>query len=111
MGRNMVNSLIMQNRLISQAKSRSRAQSTDRNKVLQKSSDSKSNVLENIRKQAAEKQYGLSEADAKSKENYTAMKKAAESLKEHTKSLLLMPDKDWEALTPEEALKYKEHSC
>lgn len=110
MGRNMVNSLIMQNRLISQAKSRSRAQSTDRNKVLQKSSDSKSNVLENIRKQAAEKQYGLSEADAKSKENYTAMKKAAESLKEHTKSLLLMPDKDWEALTQEEALKYKEEA-
>lgn len=110
MGRNMVNSLIMQNRLISQAKSRSRSQSTNRNKVLQSSSGSKNNVLDAIKKQANGNQYGLSEADAKSKENYTAMKKAAESLKGHTKNLLLMPDKDWETLTEEEASKYKEEA-
>lgn len=110
MAHNMVNSLILQNRLVSQAKSRSRSQSTSRNKVLQSSSNSKNNVLDAIKKQAKGQQYGLSEADTKSKENYTAMKKAAESLKGHTKNLLLMPDKDWEKLTEEEVSKYKEEA-
>lgn len=108
MGHNRVNSLILQNRLLSQAKSRSRISNTNINKVLQSSSKGKNNVLDSIKKQAKGQQYGLSEADAKSKENYTAMKKAAESLKEHTKNLLLMQDKDWETLTEEEISKYKE---
>lgn len=103
-----VSSLITQNRLLSQAKSRARTQSTSINKVLQSSQNNKNSLLDAIKNQANAQKYGLSEADTKSKENYTAMKAAAESLKGHTDKLLLMPDKDWETLTEEELLSYKE---
>ena len=108
MRNNRIGSVIMQNRLVSQARSRTRTRNTNIGKALQSNSDSKSNTLKSIQNQAKAQQYGLSDADAKSKENYTSMKKAAESLKEHVDNLLGMPSKDWEQLTNEEVTRYKE---
>lgn len=105
-----VNSLIMQNRLLSQAKSRTRMQSTNINKALQSSSNNKNSLLDAIKDKAGSDKYGFSEADAKSKENYTAMKAAAESLTSHTKKLLAMPDKEWETMTEEELADYKKEA-
>lgn len=107
MSNHTINSLITQNRLLSQAKSRARSQSTGIGKALQSGSSNKDNILNSIKNQAAGKSSGLSKSDAKSKENYTAMKVAAESLKKHTDKLLSMPDMDWEKLTEEESAKYK----
>lgn len=110
MGRNGINSLILQNRLISQARSRARSQSASRGAVLQSSASNNKNALSNaIKKQAKSQKNGnLSQKDTKSKENYTSMKAAAESLQKRTKSLLNMPEKEWENLTEEENAKYKE---
>lgn len=110
MARNGINSLILQNRLVSQARSRARTQSTKMGSILQGSSGNNNNALANaIKKQAgAQKNGTLSKANTKSKENYTAMKSAAESLKKRTKALLDMPEKEWEKLTEEEIAKYKE---
>lgn len=105
-----INSLIMQNRLLSQARSRARTQSAQIGSILQNSSNNGKNALLNAIKNDADSQNngGLSEADAASKENYTAMKKAAESIKTHTKNLLLWPDKEWDEMTEEETAKYKD---
>lgn len=104
-----INSIITQNRLISRAKSRARTQSTNIGKVLQNSSNSKNNTLNAIKNKAnADKYGGLTKEDSQSKDNYTVMKKAAESLKSHTEKLLSMPDKEWEKLTEEEISEYKE---
>lgn len=108
MSNHKVNSLIMQNRLLSHARSRARTQSTNIGKVLQSGSSNKNNVLNSIKKQADSGKYGLSEADANSKKNYTAMKKAAESVKGHTNKLLLLSGKDWEKLTQEEVSASRE---
>ena len=104
-----INSIITQNRLISRAKSRARTQSTNIGKALQGSSNSKSNTLNAIKNKAnADKYGGLTKEDSNSKDNYTAIKKAAEGLKGHTEKLLSMPGKDWEELTEEEISGYKE---
>lgn len=110
MSRNGINSLILQNRLVSQARSRARTQSTKMGSILQGSSGNNNNALANaIKKKAGSQKNGLLSAkDAESKENYTSMKKAAESLKKRTKALLDMPEKEWDKLTEEEAAKYKE---
>lgn len=110
MGHTKVNSLIMQNRLLSQARSRSRSQSTNMGKALQKSSNGngKSSLLNSIKKQADSDRYTLGEADLKSKKNYTAMREAAESLSGHTAKLLLLGKKDLEELTEEELTGLKE---
>ncbi|MDE5908511.1 MAG: hypothetical protein K2H52_07230 [Lachnospiraceae bacterium] len=109
MARNGINSLILQNRLVSQARSRARTQSTKMGSILRGSSDSNSNSLANaIKKQARSQKNGLlGTASTKSKENYTSMKTAAESLKTRTKTLLNMPEKEWEKLTEEEVAEYK----
>lgn len=109
MARNGINPLILQNRLVSQARSRARTQNTRMSAILQGSSGNNSNSLANaIKKQANKKNGLLSAADTKSKENYTSMKKAAESLKTHAKVLLDMSEKEWEKLTEEETAKYKD---
>jgi len=72
------------------------------------SSDSgKSAVLDAIKNKNTG---SASKADAKSKENYTAMKNAAESLKERTKKLLGWAEKDWSGMTEEELAQYKEEA-
>lgn len=110
MARNGINSLILHNRLISQARSRARTQSTKMGSILQGNSGNNNNALANaIKKQARSQKNGLlSATDTKSKENYTSIKSAAESLKKRTKTLLDMPEKEWEKLTEEEVAKYKE---
>lgn len=110
MARNGINSLILQNRLVSQARSRARGQSAKMGSVLLGNSNNNGNALANaIKKQAkTQKNAALSQKDTKSKENYTSMKSAAESLKKRTKTLLDMPEKDWEKLTEEELAKYKD---
>lgn len=111
MGHIKVNSLIMQNRLLSQAGSRSRTQSTNIGKALQKGADGngKKNLLNSIKKQAGSGQYELGEADAQSKKNYMAMEEAAESLNGHTTKLLLMGKKNLKELTQEELAGLKEN--
>lgn len=110
MARNGINSLILQNRLVSQARSRARTQSTKMGAILSGSSGKSSNALADaIKKQARTQKNGLLNAtDTKSKENYTSIKNAAESLKKRTKTLLDMPEKEWDKLTEEEVAKYKE---
>ena len=109
MARNGINSLILQNRLVSQARSRARTQSTKMGSILQGNSNNSNSLGNAIKKQANSHKYGLLGDEAKkSKDNYTSMKKAAESLKARTKVLLEMPEKEWEKLTEEEATKYKE---
>lgn len=110
MARNGINSLILHNRLVSQARSRARTQSTKMGSILQGSSGNNNSALANaIKKQARSQKNGLlSATDTKSKENYTSIKSAAESLKKRTKTLLDMPEKEWEKLTEEEVAKYKE---
>ena len=109
MSTSRINSLITQNRLLSQARSRARSQSSQIGKILNSAANSKDGLLDAIKKDAAaNKNSGLSDADIASKKNYTAMKEAAESLKEHTKKLLLWPDKEWDSMTEEEIAKYKE---
>lgn len=109
MSTSRINSLITQNRILSQARSRARSQSSQIGKILNSAANSKDGLLDAIKKDAAaNKNSGLSDADIASKKNYTAMKEPAESLKEHTKKLLLWPDKEWDSMTEEEIAKYKE---
>ncbi|MDE7404008.1 MAG: hypothetical protein K2M81_02760, partial [Lachnospiraceae bacterium] len=79
MARNGINSLILHNRLVSQARSRARTQSTKMGSILQGSSGNNNNALANaIKKQAKSQKNGLlSATDTKSKENYTSIKSAA----------------------------------
>lgn len=109
MSTNRINSLITQNRLLSQARSRARSQSTQIGKILNSAANSKDGLMDSIKKDAAaNKNSGLSDADIASKKNYTTMKEAAESLKARTKKLLLWPEKDWDAMTEDETAQYKE---
>ncbi|MCM1134562.1 MAG: hypothetical protein NC400_03210 [Clostridium sp.] len=109
MGVNGVSSLITQNRLISQAKSRSRSQSASIGSILNSGSNGKNSLADAIKKQSSNIN-GLSAADAKSKEHYTTMKKAAESVQSCVKNLLLLPDKEWDKMTEEEITEYRENA-
>ena len=108
MGANGVSSLITQNRLINQAKSRSRSQSAAIGSVLRNSENSGKDSRANAIKNQSKKLNGLSAADAKSKEYFTAIKKAAESVQSCVKNLLAMPDKEWDKMTEEEIAQYRE---
>ncbi len=110
MSNSSVNSIIMQNRLLSQAKSRSRAREAGINSVLQRSAGSKGkdNVLKAIQDQAQRQNSALGSADADSRESYMAVKKTAESLRKNTQNLLRIPAKEWETMTEEEISSYKE---
>lgn len=104
-----INSLILSNRLLSQARSRTRSQSSSLGSIMNGSSDSgKSAMLDAIKNKNTK---STSKADIKSKENYTAMKKAAESLQERTKKLLAWQEKEWSSMTEEELTQYKEEAA
>lgn len=110
MSLNGISSLITQNRLISRAKSRSRSQGAAVGSVLNSSRNSgKNSVLDAIKNQSR-KQNGLSAADAKSKEYYTTIKKAAGSLQSCVKNLLDLPEKEWDKMTEEEITEYRENA-
>ena len=105
-----INSLILSNRLLSQARSRTRSQSASLGGIMNGSSESgKSAMLDAIKNKDSGN--GFSKADAKSRENYIAIKKAAESLQQRTKKLLQWQEKDWENMTEEELAKYKEETA
>ncbi len=105
-----ISSLIMQNRLLSRARSRAKTHGGNAASVLNSNSDSgKKALLNAIKKEADSQRYlGKNEGAAKSKEHYTAMKAAAESIQKNAKKLLSMPSKKWEEMTEEEVAKYKE---
>ena len=108
MSRNGINSLILHNRLVSQARSRARTQSASIGSVLQNSKNSNSRASAVKKMAQSQKNSGLSSVDTKSRENWTSIKSAAESLQKRTKTLLSLPEKDWENLTEEEIAKYKD---
>lgn len=107
MSTSKISSLITQNRLLSQAKSRARAQSVATGTALLNGTNNKDSVINSINNKASQQNNKVSEADQKAKENYTTMKKAAESVKKHAKNLLLWPEKKWDEMTEDEIAEYK----
>ncbi len=107
MSMSKISSLITQNRLLSQARSRARAQSVATGSALLNGSHNKDSVINSVNNKAGAQNAKVSEADRKSKENYTAMKNAAESVKKHAKNLLLWPEKKWDEMTEDEIAEYK----
>lgn len=109
MNHNSISPLIMQNRLLSQARSGARARNTAVGTALNSSSGSNNSGA--VKKQTDSKKSGTQqEVYKESKENYTAMKKAAESIKEHTEKLQEAFERTWEELTQEDAAKYKKEA-
>lgn len=103
-----VSSLITQNRLLSQARSRSKNSSAGLATALTQSggsSDRTSAVLNALKKNSG----SLSAADQSQKDAYTLVKKSAENVKSHTEKLLSWPGKSLEELTDEEKATYKKN--
>lgn len=103
-----VSSLITQNRLLSQARSRSKNSSAGLATALTQgsgSSDRTSAVLNALKKNSG----SLSAADQSQKDAYTLVKKSAESVKAHAEKLLSWPEKSLEELTDEEKATYKKN--
>lgn len=108
MSANKISPLITQNRLLSQARSRARAQSVATGSaLLNGSNNNKDSVINSVNNKANTQNAKVSEVDKKSKENYTTMKDAAESVKKHAKNLLLWPEKKWDEMTEDEIAEYK----
>lgn len=103
-----ISSLIIQNRLLSQARSRAGSSSAGQAAVAKSSSSNKAALLNAIKNKADQNSYGLSEAQEEQKEAYTSMQKAAESVKARSEKLLSWPSKAWEEMTDEEKTAYKE---
>lgn len=103
-----VNSLITQNRLLSQARSRAKNSSAGMASALAQSSGSsdKTNAILNAMKK---KNGGLSGADQSQKEAYTVVKKTAENIKKHAEKLLSWPEKSLDEMTDEEKATYKKN--
>ena len=104
-----ISSLIMQNRLLSQARSRSRNNSSGMAAALSKSSSSgKNNALVEALKKNSGKN-SISEADQSQKEAYTVVKKTAENIKKRAERLLSWPEKSVDEMTDEEKTTYKKN--
>ncbi len=102
-----VSSLIIQNRLLSQAKSRARNSSAGMAAAAKSSSGNNNALVDALKKKTDQNSYGLSEEQEEQKEAYTAMQKAAESVKTRSERLLSWPSKKWEEMTDEEKAAYK----
>jgi len=102
-----ISPLIIQNRLLSQAKSRTRNSSAGIAAAAQSSSNNNNALVNALANKNSQSSYGLSEAQEEKKETYTAMQKAAESIKSHSEKLLSWPSRTWEEMTDEEKTKYK----
>ena len=104
-----ISSLITQNRLLSQARSRSRNSSSGMAAALSKSSSSgKNNALVEALKKNSGKN-SISEADQSQKEAYTVVKKTAENIKKRAERLLSWPEKSIDEMTDEEKTTYKKN--
>lgn len=112
MNSNGISPLVMQNRLLSQARSGARARNAAIGTVLNNSSgSSKSSALQTAGEQAeANKKSNQQKIIKESKDNYTAMETAAESLKEHSSRLFGIFDGEWETLTEEEKAAYRKEA-
>lgn len=105
-----ISSLITQNRLLSQARSRSRNSSSGMAAALtQSSSSGKSNALAEALKKKNAGKNSLSEADQSQKEAYTVVKKTAENIKKRAERLLSWPEKSVDEMTDEEKTTYKKN--
>ncbi len=105
-----ISSLITQNRLLSQARSRSRNSSSGMAAALTKSSSSgNSNALAEALKKKNAGKNSLSEADKSQKEAYTVVKKTAENIKKRAERLLSWPEKSVDEMTDEEKTTYKKN--
>ena len=101
-----INSLITQNRLLSQARSRTSSGTGMASALAQSSgSDSKTNAILNAMKNT--NKGSLTETDESQRQAYTIVKKTAENIKKHAEKLLSWPEKSVEELTDEEKAAYK----
>lgn len=100
-----INSLIMQNRMLSQARSGLRTKNTNVGKVLNK--NGKTTLADKVKAQAGKKNK-TGRADADSLENYTAMKRAGSSLKEYAGQMLSLSKGMPAEPSKEEAEDYRE---
>lgn len=105
-----ISPLITQNRLLSQARSKSRNSSSGMAATLtQSSSSGKSNALAEALKKKNAGKNSLSEADQSQKEAYTVVKKTAENIKKRAERLLSWPEKSIDEMTEEEKTTYKKN--
>ncbi len=101
-----ISSLITQNRLLSQARSRTSSGTGMASALAQSSgSDSKTNAILNAMKNT--NKGSLTETDESQRQAYTIVKKTAENIKKHAEKLLSWPEKSIEELTDEEKAAYK----
>ncbi len=101
-----ISSLITQNRLLSQARSRTSSGTGMASALAQSSgSDSKTNAILNAMKNT--NKGSLTETDESQRQAYTVVKKTAENIKKHAEKLLSWPEKSIEELTDEEKAAYK----
>ena len=101
-----INSLITQNRLLSQARSRTSSGTGMASALAQSSgSDSKTNAILNAVKNS--NKGSLKETDESQRQAYTVVKRTAENIKKHAEKLLSWPEKSVEELTDEEKAAYK----
>ncbi len=108
MSYNKISPLIVQNRLLSQARSGARARNTAIGSVLNKSSNSKTGSAASDAAKTKNKNKVLPTLESKT--NYTSMKKAGESIKKRAEVLQKIYDRQWEEITEEERAKYKEQA-
>ncbi|MDE6974615.1 MAG: hypothetical protein K2P38_16240 [Lachnospiraceae bacterium] len=103
-----ISSLITQNRLLSQARSRTSSGTGMASALAQSSgSDSKTNAILNAMKNT--NKGSLTETDESQRQAYTVVKKTAENIKKHAEKLLSWPEKSIEELTDEEKAAYKKN--
>lgn len=102
MSQNHISPLIIQNRLLGQARSGARARSAAIGSAMNRSSNSNSSskASSSSAKKSASSAIG-------SKTNYTAMKDAGESIQARVKKLQEIYNRQWDELTGEEAAKYR----
>lgn len=99
MQHNGISPLITQNRLLSQARSGARARSAAIGSALQRTNANNSSNSSSNTKSATKKQNNLM---TESRENFTALKNAAEDVKENSKKLQEIFGQDFEKMTEEE---------
>ena len=103
-----ISPLITQNRLLSQARSRSKSGSSGMASALLQSGSSGSSIaLAEALKKANAGKNSLSEADQSQKEAYTVIKKTAENIQKRAERLLSLPEKSIDEMTDEEKTAYK----
>ena len=104
-----INPLITQNRLLSQARTRTRNGSASMAAAMaQSGSSNKNNALVDALKKRGGKD-SLSEADQSQKNAYTVIEKTAGNIKKHAEKLLSWPEKSVDEMTDEEKAAYKKN--